>query len=171
MDLTTLAPQYVNIRRGAMIILVIGVAIVPWNLVNTASTFLAVLQGWSVTLAPMIGVLVADYFAVRRRTLHLADLYSGNPTSAYWYTLGFNCRAVVAWAMGLWPLIPGFVRIVRGMDEYSGWNNLVRLNVFFGFMVAFVVHLGLHMVLPARGSRGDSPFIKMEHGLLEDESR
>ncbi|KAL8924215.1 MAG: hypothetical protein Q9208_004179 [Pyrenodesmia sp. 3 TL-2023] len=139
MDLTTLAPQYINIRRGAFIILVIGVAIVPWNLVNTASTFLTVLQGWSIFLAPMIGVLVADYFAVRRRALHLADLYIGNPTSAYWYTFGFNFRAVVAWAMGLWPLLPGFVRTVRGIggEEYSGWDNLLRLNVFFGFTVAF----------------------------------
>lgn len=170
MDLTTLAPQYINIRRGAFIILIIGVAIVPWNLVNTASTFLTVLQGWSIFLAPMMGVFVADYFAVRRRGLHLADLYIGNPTSAYWYTFGSNFRAVVAWAMGLWPLLPGFVRTVRGMEEeYSGWDNMVRLNVFFGFTVAFVVHLGLHIVFPARGSRGNSPFAKTDRGILEDE--
>lgn len=169
MDLTTLSPQFINIRRGAIIILVIGVAIVPWNLVNTASTFLTVLQGWSIFLAPMIGVLIADYFAVRRRALHLADLYIGNPTSAYWYSAGFNFRAFVAWAMGLWPLLPGFVRTVRGVEEYSGWSNLVRVNVFFGFMVAFMVHLGLHMVFPTPGSRGDSPFAKTDRGVLEDE--
>ncbi|KAI4143684.1 MAG: hypothetical protein LQ341_002852 [Variospora aurantia] len=171
MDLTTLAPQYINIRRGAFIILVIGIAIVPWNLVNTASTFLTVIQGWSVFLAPMIGVLLADYFAVRRRTLHLADLYIGSPTSVYWYTAGFNFRAVVAWAMGLWPLLPGFVRTVRGEEEYSGWDNLVRLNVFIGLTVAFVVHFVLHTVLPARGSKGDSPFVNTDRGLFEDEQR
>ncbi|KAL8656715.1 MAG: hypothetical protein Q9210_000056 [Variospora velana] len=119
----------------------------------------------------MIGVLLADYFAVRRGALHLADLYIGNPTSAYWYTAGFNFRAVVAWAMGLWPLLPGFVPTVRGEEEYSGWNNLVRLNVFIGLTVAFVVHLGLHTVFPTRGSKGDSPFVNTDRGLLEDEQK
>ncbi|KAL8960260.1 MAG: hypothetical protein Q9193_003003 [Seirophora villosa] len=171
MDLTALAPEYINIRRGAFTVLIIGVAIVPWNLVNTASTFITVLQGWSIFLAPMIGVLLADYFAVRRRALHLADLYIGNSTSAYWYTAGFNFRAFVAWAMGLWPLLPGFVHTVRGMEEYSGWHNLVRLNVFFGLTIAFVVHLALHTVFPTRGSRGDSPFAKTDRGILEDEQR
>lgn len=169
MDLTTLAPQYINIRRGAFIILVIGVVILPWNLVNTASTFLTVLQGWSIFLSPMIGVLLADYFVVRHRSLHLADLYIGNQTSAYWYTAGFNFRACVAWAMGLWPLLPVFVRTVRGIEEYSGWDNLVRVNVFFGFAAAFVVHLGLHVVFPTRGSRGDSPFVKTDRGVIADE--
>ncbi|KAL8768546.1 MAG: hypothetical protein Q9209_005231 [Squamulea sp. 1 TL-2023] len=171
MDLTTLAPQYINIRRGSFIILVIGVAIVPWNLVNTASTFLTVLQGWSIFLAPMVGVLLADYFAVRRRTLHLADLYIGNSTSVYWYTVGFNFRAFVAWAMGLWPLLPGFVRTVRGIEEYSGWSNLVRLNIFFGLAVAFVVHLGLNFGFPTREARGDSPFVKTNGGLLGNDQQ
>ena len=40
MDLTTLFPKYINIRRGATIIMIIGIAIVPWNYVNEASTFI-----------------------------------------------------------------------------------------------------------------------------------
>ena len=45
----------------------------------------------------MTGVVLADYFVVHRRELHLGDLYIGNPTSAYWYKAGFNWRAPVAW--------------------------------------------------------------------------
>ena len=45
----------------------------------------------------MAGILLADYFLVHRRELHLDDLYIGNHSSAYWYTAGFNWRAPVAW--------------------------------------------------------------------------
>jgi nucleobase:cation symporter-1, NCS1 family len=45
----------------------------------------------------MTGIVMADYFVVHRRELHLDDLYIGNHTSAYWYTAGFNWRAPVAW--------------------------------------------------------------------------
>lgn len=45
----------------------------------------------------MAGIVLADYFVVHRRELHLDDLYVGDHTSAYWYIAGFNWRAPVAW--------------------------------------------------------------------------
>ena len=61
------------------------------------------LSGWTVVLSPMSGIMIADYFFVRRRQLHLTDLYIGNRTSAYWYTAGFNWRSIVAWLFFLDP--------------------------------------------------------------------
>jgi NCS1 family nucleobase:cation symporter-1 len=166
MDLTTLFPKYINIRRGACIVTIIGIAIVPWNYVNQASTFIVVLSGWSVFLSPMTGILLADYFLVRRRQLRLTDLYVGNRTSVYWYTCGINWRAVVAWAMGLWPLLPGFVRAVKMTSDYTSWDNVYDINYFLGFIIAFVVHLGLHTVFPAAGQRGEGRFDFGEKGSL-----
>ena len=40
MDLTTLCPKYINLRRGAYIVAIVGIAVCPWNYVNKASTFL-----------------------------------------------------------------------------------------------------------------------------------
>ena len=45
----------------------------------------------------MTGIVIADYFIIRKRQLHLSDLYIGNATSAYWYNFGFNWRPVIAW--------------------------------------------------------------------------
>lgn len=53
----------------------------------------------------MTGILFADYFVVRNRTLHLSDLYVGNSASAYWYTAGFNWRPIIAWYVSA-PLTP-----------------------------------------------------------------
>ena len=40
MDLTTLCPQYINLRRGAYIVMLVGMAVCPWNYVNQATTFI-----------------------------------------------------------------------------------------------------------------------------------
>lgn len=53
----------------------------------------------------MTGILIFDYFLVRHGELHVGDMYSSSGKSAYWYTAGFNWRAIAAWLMGLWPLL------------------------------------------------------------------
>jgi nucleobase:cation symporter-1, NCS1 family len=151
----------------------------------------------------MTGIVIADYFVVHRRELHLDDLYIGNHTSAYWYTAGFNWRAPVAWyadfppplplsplsaisfeqlgrrhplcadfpacrAMGVWPMLPGFVRQTRGISGYSGWDNLFRINFFAGLGIAFVIHAVLHGISPATGGKGSSTFGERKQGLLAD---
>jgi nucleobase:cation symporter-1, NCS1 family len=106
MDMAALCPKYINIRRGSYILTVIAVAVCPWNYVTKATIFITVLSGWSVFLSPMTGILISDYFLVRKQQLHVGDLYMGvDKSSAYWYTAGFNFRAFTAWAMGLWPLL------------------------------------------------------------------
>lgn len=105
MDMAALCPRWINIRRGCYILTVIAIAICPWNFVNTVTTFINVLSGWSIFLSGMTGILIFDYFLVRRGELHTGDMYRGNKTSAYWYTFGFNWRAIFAWIMGIWPLL------------------------------------------------------------------
>lgn len=105
MDMAALCPKWINIRRGCFILTIIAVAVCPWNYVNAASTFITVLSGWSVFLSGMTGILISDYFLVRRCQLHIGDMYVSDPEGAYWYTAGFNWRAFAAWTMGLWPLL------------------------------------------------------------------
>ena len=66
-------------------------------LLHLRSRFRSVISGWAVFLAPMTGIIIADYFFVRRRELHNGELYVGNRTSTYWYIAGFNWRAPIAW--------------------------------------------------------------------------
>jgi NCS1 family nucleobase:cation symporter-1 len=109
MDMAALCPRWINIRRGCYILTVIAVAVCPWNYVNNASTFITVLSGWSVFLSGMTGILIGDYFFVRKRQLHKGDMYRGKKDSAYYYTVGINWRAVMAWIMGIWPLLRKFL--------------------------------------------------------------
>ena len=105
MDLAALCPKWINIRRGGYLVTVISMAICPWNYVTKPTTFITVLSGWSVFLSPMTGIVVADYFLVRRGKYHVGDLYASDAGGAYWYYHGFNFRGFTAWVMGLWPLL------------------------------------------------------------------
>lgn len=148
MDIAALCPKYINIRRGSCLLTILAVATCPWNFVTQATTFITVLSGWSVSLSPMTGILISDYFLVRHQDIRIQHLYIGDSDSEYWYWGGFNWRASAAWVMGIWPLLPGFVRQIRGTSNGSGWDHLYDLSYFFGFLVALLVHWGLFVVVP-----------------------
>jgi len=190
MDMAALCPRWINIRRGCFILTIIAVAICPWNYVNSVTTFITVLSGWSIFLSGMTGILIFDYFLVRKGQLHKGDMYKGNKSSAYWYTAGFNWRAIVAWIMGVWPLlrkcnktsvlltpvlnlkIAGFVRRVQGTSSGSGWDHVYDLSYFFGFFVSGIIHWGLHAIAPAKKQTGSSPFemdLHRTHGHIDGE--
>ena len=96
--------------------------------------------------------------------------YRGNSSSAYWYWHGFNWRALVAWAMGFWPLLPGLIREVQGVFNGNGWDHLYNISYFFGFFIAFVLHWALSTLFPTERQTGDSPFTLDSHiasGLVD----
>ncbi|OEJ54224.1 nitrate reductase [Streptomyces agglomeratus] len=98
-DLANVAPKVINFRTGALITGVVGVLIMPWKLTATPElyifTWLGVVGGLLGTVA---GILIADYWIIRRTVLELPDLYRAG--GRYWYTAGWNWRAVAAFAVG-----------------------------------------------------------------------
>lgn len=89
-------PQYINIRRGAYLTALLSIACNPWKLVNTATTFLAVLSSYSVFLGPMTGLMISSYFVINKQKIKVDDLFVGDSSSIYWYTCGLDWRAAVA---------------------------------------------------------------------------
>lgn len=106
----------------------------------------------------MTGIVVSDFFLVRKGEYHLSDLYTGNSSSAYWYTHGFNWRGLFAWLMGLWPVLPGFARAIKGTSSANGWDHLYDITYFYGFVVAMLVYWACHAIFPVPRQTGWSPF-------------
>ncbi|KAJ4248733.1 hypothetical protein NW762_012571 [Fusarium torreyae] len=151
-DLASVFPKYINIRRGAYIVALFSPVVNPWRLVNTATTFLTVLSGYSVFLAPMTGLMVAHYNLVAKAKVNVDDLFVGNHDSIYWYTKGINWRAFVAWIIGVAPLLPGFIAAVNPSVHISdGAIELYYLNYLFGFLVSALVYYVLHLAVPDKG--------------------
>lgn len=86
-----------------------GWVLVPWKILSSAATFLSFMNGYSVFLAPISGILVADYWLVKKQNYDIPALY--DPFGRYRYSgllPGFNWRAFVGKSMppGTFPPHP-----------------------------------------------------------------
>ena len=107
-DVMALFPRYLNIRRGQYLCAILGFAICPWKIEASAARFLAFLNGYSIFLGPIAGVMLADYFIVRRHHgYNVYHLYK--PDGIYWYHGGTNWRGVSAFLVGMIPQLPGLI--------------------------------------------------------------
>src|SRR5205823_9114029 len=96
------------------------------------------------------GVLIADYFVLRRTRLDLVGLYRKD--GPYWYTAGCNPRALLALVAGIAPCIPGFLMNIELVEGSPVWIDIYRYAWFISFGISFVVYL----VLTGFGRPNDS---------------
>ena len=97
--LNNLFPKHLNFRRAALISGVIGLVILPWNLYNSPEIINYFLGGLGALLGPLFGIIMADYWLVRRARINVVDLYRTSPNGTYYFTRGVNYRAVAALAI------------------------------------------------------------------------
>lgn len=133
-DFSNLWPKRISFKTGGTITCFVGVAMMPWKLLANHKTFIfGWLGGYAAVLGPVAGIMICDYFIVRRKVLLVDDLYLRG--SAYEYAGGFNWKAIAALAIGTGSALIGLViPSVRFLYDYS-W--------FVGFAVAFLVYLVL----------------------------
>ncbi len=160
-DFANMAPRLVSFRTGGLVTGVVGVVMMPWKLLGSASAYLFTwLNGYAALLGPIAAILIADYWVVRRRELDVGDLYRRG--GRYEYLGGFNWRAIAALVLGVVPCLPGFVRAATtptALLPHDFWQSLYGYAWFVGFGIAFVTYLGLTKLRPARrlaSSPGDA---------------
>jgi len=141
-DFANLSPSKIDFRKGGYITGVIGVIILPWKLIADPSGYIFTwLIAYSSLLGPVGGIMIADYYFVRKQTLNLKDLYETN--GEYTYSNGFNKTAVIALILGILPNGPGFLTTVGlvSKDIFPDWlSHLYNYAWFVGFGVSFVVY-------------------------------
>ncbi|KAF3194508.1 hypothetical protein TWF225_007041 [Orbilia oligospora] len=147
-DMTALLPRFINIRRGGYICALVGIAMCPWNLLESTNNFTTYLSAYSVFLSSIAGVLISDYYLVRKGYLQIRDLYSGKSTGPYYFSFGFNWRGYTAYICGILPNIVGFVGAI-GKDVPIGATYVYRLNFFAGFIAASGIYWLLNHFFPA----------------------
>lgn len=148
-DVTNLLPRYLNIRRGQFLCAILGFAICPWLIQARAGRFLAFLNGYSVFMGPLLGVLISDYFIVRRmRGFNVYHLYKHH--GLYWFTVGLNWRAFAAFVTGVAPLLPGLIHAINPSIGHirKGILNFYSMSWFDGFMLAGIAYSLLCWVFP-----------------------
>ena len=130
-DFSNLWPRKISFKLGGVITCFVGVAMMPWKLLANHRTFIfGWLGGYAAILGPVAGIMICDYFLIRKKYLVVNDLYLCN--GEYEYSGGFNGRAVAALGIGSAVALIGLVvPSIRVLYDYS-W--------FVGFVVAFLVY-------------------------------
>ena len=153
-DFAHLWPRRISFRTGGLITAVIGLLIQPWHLHNDPSGYIYKwLIAYSALLGAVGGILLADYFVVRRTRFDLTGLYSKN--GPYWYACGFNPVGLVALAAGIAPCVPGFLAAVDLATVANPWTELYHYAWFLSFGVSAAVYILLTWAI--RGSVRTSP--------------
>lgn len=141
-DFANLNPTKISFRTGGYITGIIGVLICPWKLIADPSGYIFTwLVGYSSLLGPIGGIMISDYFFVRKKELILEDLYQQGKT--YSYKNGFNHKAIIALVLGILPNIPGFLVTIKliSTDSVPEWlTNLYHYGWFVGFFISGLVY-------------------------------
>ena len=133
-DFSNLWPRRISFRTGGLITCLMGIVMQPWRLLaNYGNYVFGWLVGYSGFLGPIAGVLICDYFVIRKKIILTEDLYRRN--GAYEFSGGVNWRAIAALAMGCGSGVRGLV--------YAPLRVLYDYAWFVGFGVSFLAYSAL----------------------------
>jgi nucleobase:cation symporter-1, NCS1 family len=143
-DFSNLAPGRISYVKGGLITAVLGILMMPWKLYEDAAAYIFTwLVGYSSLMGAIGGVLIADYWVIRRRQLSSADLFKVD--GRYTYTRGFNRRALVALVLAVLPVIPGFLRAATTpggqIRDPNFLDSLYTYAWFVTFGSSFIIYL------------------------------
>ena len=133
---SNMMPSKIDFKRGGYITGIIGILIMPWKLIADPSGYIFTwLIGYSALLGPVIGIILVDYFLIRKTELNVEDLYRSKGIYA-----GVNPVAIIALVIGVLPNIPGFLANV-GLYSGSGFIvNLYNYAWFIGLGISSLVY-------------------------------
>ncbi len=140
---SSLYPSKISFETGGYITAAIGIAIFPWKLVEDANAYVETwLVGYSALLGPIAGVLIADYFFVRKTVLRVEELFKAN--GAYQANSGWNWAGLLGFAIGVAPSAPGFLHATKLIEAVPTiFAQVYNYAWFVGFAVSACVYIGL----------------------------
>lgn len=145
-----LAPSKISFRMGGYITAGLGIAMFPWKLLDSAGTYLFTwLVGYSALLGPIAGILIADYFLLRRTQLDGADLFRAK--GRYSPNGGWNFAGILALVIAILPNLPGFLHAAGALAAVPAiFDTLYTYAWFAGFALGGAAYLALNALLAPR---------------------
>lgn len=154
-DFSSLAPKKISYVTGGLITATLGIAMMPWKLYADAAAYIFTwLIGYSSLMGAIGGVLIADYWILRRRELSLPDLFKVN--GIYSYANGTNRAAIIALGAAVVPVIPGFVRAATTPGGVVAHPSFLDHLYTYAWFVTFSLSGAIYLLLmrSVRGNQG-----------------
>jgi NCS1 family nucleobase:cation symporter-1 len=153
-DFSALSPERISYRMGGYLTAGIALVMMPWKILEKSENYIFIwLTGYSALLGPIAGILIVDYYVIRKTDIAVDQLYRSE--GIYHYRGGWNPAAIVAFGAGVLPNIPGFLNAAFP-DAFpgvgAGFKTLYTYAWFVGIAISALVY-GLMMkggAVPAR---------------------
>ena len=144
------APEKVSFQLGGYITAGLGLVMMPWKLLESSGGYIFTwLIGYSALLGPIGGILIVDYFLLRRTELDIEGLY--RVQGPYTYRGGFNPAALLAFGIAVLPNLPGFLHVAGLVGDGvvpPVFDTIYTYAWFVGFGVAGVLYLLFMKLIP-----------------------
>jgi NCS1 family nucleobase:cation symporter-1 len=142
-DFSNALPSKINFKRGGFLTAFIGIFMMPWKLIADPQGYVFTwLIGYSSLLGPIGGILLVDYFLIRKQVLNVDDLYKHQ--GEYTYYKGFNFVAIIAFILGVLPNVPGFLHQIKAIESISPFFKTIYSYAWFvGLPVAGITYFVL----------------------------
>ncbi len=146
-DLANLLPSKIDFKMGGLITAGFGFIIGGlWVAVITQMGLFPFVNTLGAILAPVFGIMIADYYLIKKQQLNVEALFDEGPEGDYHYQGGFNQKAIIAWiisgyiAVGsVWPkiLFPGLDEFFANLGGGGGYAWII------GALLGAAVHLAI----------------------------
>ncbi|WP_454765126.1 NCS1 family nucleobase:cation symporter-1 [Cupriavidus campinensis] len=139
-DVSNVAPHKISWRTGGLIAALASICITPWNLYNSPAVIHNTIEMLAAVLGPVYGILVVDFYLIRKQVIRIPDLFNNRKDGAYWYRNGINPVAIKS-------LVPAaLVCILCAV--------VPQLNLLanFSFFIGLVISGTLYYVLAGRAA-------------------
>ena len=141
-DFSALNPRAISYKVGGIVTAVIAILMMPWKVLESTQGYIFTwLIGYSALLGPVAGILIVDYYMIRKKDLNVEGLYS--ETGPYTYSSGWNRVALIALVLGVLPNVPGFLNAAfpQSFPGVGGFFKGVYTYAWFvGLAIAALVY-------------------------------
>jgi NCS1 family nucleobase:cation symporter-1 len=145
-DFSNLNPRKITYVTGGLITAVIGILMMPWKLYSDAAAYIFTwLIGYSSLMGALGGILIADYWIVKRQQLDLKDLFSLE--GRYTYSNGVNWRAITALVLAVLPVVPGFINAATTPGGVIANPSFTDRLYTYAWFVTFALSFTFYLIL------------------------
>jgi NCS1 family nucleobase:cation symporter-1 len=149
-DISNLYPEKIDFRLGGLITSILSVMVCPWLFVSSPHAITIFVSIFGAVLGPMFGIMVSDYYLVKRQKIVLEDLYTMSPSGSLYFDGGWNRKALLA--LG----VAGSISIGLSLcGAYGVIPNIGDWGWLIGASLGAIVYLALMRLAPSlQPSRG-----------------
>ncbi len=134
---SNISPTRISFRIGGLITCFIGVIMMPWRLISDTQGYIFTwLIGYSALIGPIVGIMLCDYFLIRKTNIDTEELYRADGNFK-----GINWRAMFTLAIAIIPNIPGFINAASDKTIFPSLFDLIYTYAWFvGVLVSVILY-------------------------------